>query len=161
MPTLHPVDERARAKPKHSPAPWSLDRGQLRDRDGNALASVPIFPDGIGGPEDLANGQLLAAAPELAGALEALFAGVNAGLTRDELAERGVTTRARLALFKAGGPFDAPDLAAELVDALKAIYRLTGFTFSPDRRSVAVAELAGRALERAGIDPAAVIQGEV
>lgn len=97
--------------PQHSPAPWSLDRGQLRDRDGNALASVPIFPDGIGGPEDLANGQLLAAAPDL-------------------------------------------------LDALKAIYRLTGFTFSPDRRSVAVAELAGRALERAGIDPAAVIQGQ-
>lgn len=97
---------------QHSPAPWSLDHGQLRDRDGNALASVPIFPDGIGGLVDLANGQLLAAAPDL-------------------------------------------------VDALKEIYRLTGFTFSPDRRSVAVAKLAGQALERAGIDPAAVICGEV
>ena len=98
--------------PQHSPAPWSIDRGQLRDRDGNALASVPIYPDGIGGAIDAANGQLLAAAPDL-------------------------------------------------LDALKAIYRLTGFTFSPDRRSVAVADLAGRALERAGIEPAAVIQGEV
>lgn len=58
-------------------------------------------------------------------------------------------------------PNGAPSLAAELVDALKAIYKLTGFTFSPDRRSVAVADLAGRALERAGIDPAAVIRGEV
>ena len=145
--------------PKHSPAPWSLNRGQLRDRDGNALASVPIFPDGIGGPEDLANGQLLAAAPDLAGALEALFAGVNAGKTRETLAQEGITTRARLALFKAGGPFDAPDLAAELVDALKEIYRITAFTFSPDRRAVAVAGLAGQALERAGLDPAAVIQG--
>ena len=95
--------------PTYSPAPWSLDRGQLRDRDGNALASIPIYPDGIGGPVDLANGQIIAAAPDL-------------------------------------------------VDALKAIYRLTGFVFSPDRRSVAVAELAGRALERAGVDPSSVIQ---
>ena len=93
----------------HSPAPWSIDRGQLRDRDGNALAQVPIFPDGIGGPEDLANGQLLAAAPDLAGALEALFAGVNAGKTRETLAQEGVTLAARLALFKAGGPFAAPN----------------------------------------------------
>ena len=99
-------------QPKHSPAPWSLNRGQLRDRDGNALASVPIpFPDGIGGPEDLVNGQLMTAAPEL-------------------------------------------------LDALKEIYRLTAFTFSPDRRAVAVASLAGKALERAGIDPAAVIGGQ-
>lgn len=92
--------------PAHSPAPWSIDRGQLRDRDGNALAQVPIFPDGIGGPEDLANGQLMAAAPDLAGALEALFAGVNAGKTRETLAQEGVMLAARLALFKAGGPFD-------------------------------------------------------
>ena len=98
--------------PQHSPAPWSLDHGQLRDRDGNALASVPIFPDGIGGAVDLANGQLLAAAPDL-------------------------------------------------LDALIAIYRLTGFSFSPDSRTVAIAKLAGQALERAGIDPAAVIRGEV
>lgn len=147
--------------PQHSPAPWSLDRGQLRDRDGNALASVPIpFPDGIGGPEDLANGRLMAAAPELAGALESLFAGVNAGKDRETLAHEGITTRARLALFKAGGPFDGPDLTAELLQALQEIYRLTAFTFSPDRRAVAVASLAGQALERAGLDPAAVIGGE-
>lgn len=97
--------------PQPSPAPWSLDRGQIRDRDGNALASVPVpFPDGIGGPEDLANGRLMAAAPEL-------------------------------------------------LQALQEIYRLTAFTFSPDRRAVAVASLAGKALERAGLDPAAVIGG--
>jgi hypothetical protein len=57
----------------HSPAPWSIDRGQLRDRDGNALAQVPIFPDGIGGPEDLANGQLMAAAPDMAEALRIIL----------------------------------------------------------------------------------------
>lgn len=85
----------------HSPAPWSIDRGQLRDRDGNALAQVPIpWPDGIGGPEDLANGQLMAAAPDLAGALAALLAGVTAGKTRETLAQEA--ERARLALMRAG-----------------------------------------------------------
>ena len=84
----------------HSPAPWSIDRGQLRDRDGNALAQVPIFPDGIGGPEDLANGRLMAAAPDLAGALGALLAGVTAGKTRDDLTQEA--ERARLALTRAG-----------------------------------------------------------
>ena len=84
----------------HSPAPWSIDRGQLRDRDGNALAQVPIFPDGIGGPEDLANGRLMAAAPDLAGALGALLAGVTASKTRETLAQE--TERARLALTRAG-----------------------------------------------------------
>ena len=59
--------------PQHSPAPWSIDRGQLRDRDGNALASVPIYPDGIGGAIDAANGQLLAAAPDLVDALKAIY----------------------------------------------------------------------------------------
>ncbi len=145
--------------PTHSPAPWSLDRGQIRDRDGNAIASVPIYPDGIGGPEDLANGQLMAAAPELAGALEALFAGVNARKSRETLANEGITTRARLALFHAGGPFGAPDITGELLAALREIYRLTGFTFSPDARSIAVAELAGNALEAVGIDPAAILRG--
>lgn len=91
----------------HSPAPWSLDRGQIKDRDGNALASVPIYPDGIGGPEDLANGQLMTAAPELAGALEALLAGVNAGKDRETLAQEA--ERARLALKCAGWPFDVAE----------------------------------------------------
>ncbi len=45
--------------------PWSLDRGQLRDKDGNALASFPIHPDGLGGPEDLRNGELCALLPQL------------------------------------------------------------------------------------------------
>ena len=30
--------------------PWSFDKGQLRDKDGNALASFPIHPGGLGGP---------------------------------------------------------------------------------------------------------------
>ena len=97
---------------QHSPAPWQFDRGQIRDRDGNALASVPIYPDGIGGPEDLANAKLITAAPALLG-------------------------------------------------ALVEIYRLTGFTFDPDRRSMAVAELAAGALEAAGLDPAAALRGDL
>ena len=49
--------------------PWSLDRGQLRDKDGNALASFPIHPDGLGGPEDLRNGEICALLPQLLTAL--------------------------------------------------------------------------------------------
>lgn len=45
--------------------PWSLDRGQLRDKDGNALASFPIHPDGLGGAEDLHNGELCTLLPQL------------------------------------------------------------------------------------------------
>lgn len=50
--------------------PWSLDpRGQLRDKDGNSLASFPIYPGGLGGPEDRRNGELCALLPELLAAL--------------------------------------------------------------------------------------------
>jgi hypothetical protein len=51
---------------KHSPGPWSVDRGQLRDAEGNALASVPY---NLGDEQDLANGRLLAAAPAMLAAL--------------------------------------------------------------------------------------------
>ena len=52
--------------------PWSFDKGQLRDKDGNALASFPIFPGGLGGEEDLQNGQLCALLPTLIDTLAAL-----------------------------------------------------------------------------------------
>jgi len=45
--------------------PWSFDRGQLRDKDGNALASFPIHPNGLGGSEDSRNGELCALLPTL------------------------------------------------------------------------------------------------
>lgn len=47
----------------HTPGPWSIERGQVRNAHGEALASVPYT---LGGPEDAANGRLIAAAPELA-----------------------------------------------------------------------------------------------
>ena len=46
----------------HTPGPWSIERGQVRNAHGEALASVPYT---LGGPEDAANGRLIAAAPEL------------------------------------------------------------------------------------------------
>ncbi len=49
--------------------PWSLDHGQLRDSDGNSLASFPIYPGGLGGQEDRKNGELCALLPELLAAL--------------------------------------------------------------------------------------------
>ena len=52
--------------------PWSFDRGQLRDKDGNALASFPIHPGGLGGPDDSRNGALCALLPQIITALAAL-----------------------------------------------------------------------------------------
>lgn len=52
--------------------PWSFDKGQLRDKDGNALASFPIHPNGLGGPEDRRNGELCALLPTLVNTLAAL-----------------------------------------------------------------------------------------
>lgn len=49
-------------KRNYNPGPWTLDQGQIRDREGWALASVPL---GIGDETDQANGRLMAAAPEL------------------------------------------------------------------------------------------------
>ena len=49
--------------------PWSLDHCQLMDSDGNSLASFPIHPDGLGGPEDRRNGELCALLPDLLAAL--------------------------------------------------------------------------------------------
>lgn len=54
-------------------APWSLDHGQLRNCKGETLAYIPIYPDGIGGPDDLAFAQLIFAAPELKQALETMM----------------------------------------------------------------------------------------
>jgi len=57
-------------RPSMLNGPWSLDpHGQLRDRDGNSLASFPIYPGGLGGPEDRRNGELCALLPELLAAL--------------------------------------------------------------------------------------------
>lgn len=52
----------------HSPAPWTLDGGQVLDRDGNVLASVPYT---LGDAQDHANGRLIVAAPELMAACKA------------------------------------------------------------------------------------------
>lgn len=46
----------------HTPGPWQLDRGQIRDANGNALAS---YPYSLGGEADHANAILAAAAPDL------------------------------------------------------------------------------------------------
>ena len=53
----------------YSPAPWRAEHGQLRDAEGNALAS---YPNTLGGLQDIHNARLLAAAPELLEALQRL-----------------------------------------------------------------------------------------
>ena len=47
---------------KHTPAPWTTDRGHILDSDRNVLASVPYS---LGDAQDHANARLIAAAPEL------------------------------------------------------------------------------------------------
>ena len=91
--------------------PWSFDKGQLRDKDGNSLAS---FPYTLGGPEDLHNGQLCALLPTLIDTLAALvdrcdhapiFEG-NEGMRGPLLAE------AKAVLLKAGIETARPALGA-------------------------------------------------
>ena len=50
-------------------APWRFDQeyGQIRDKDGNALASIPIS---LGGGQDLKNGELMSKAPIMLQILE-------------------------------------------------------------------------------------------
>ena len=47
--------------------PWSLDHGQLRDKDGWSLGSFPVYPNGL-----LRNGELCAMLPEIVHCLEVL-----------------------------------------------------------------------------------------
>ena len=49
--------------PPWAPSPWRIDRGQIRDRDGNSIASTAYT---LGGPEDHVTGRLILAAPALA-----------------------------------------------------------------------------------------------
>jgi hypothetical protein len=57
-------------KPKHTPAPWHMDKGQIKDAKGNSLACYPYT---LGGDEDQANAALIAQAPLLLEALEKLY----------------------------------------------------------------------------------------
>lgn len=61
----------------YTPAPWHLDRGQVRTSSGDVVASYPYT---LGDAVDHANGRLIAAAPELADMLRAI---VNAAYLSD------------------------------------------------------------------------------
>lgn len=54
---------------KHTPGPWEHDRSYIRSDDGLRVAIVD--DDGCGDAEMAANGDLMAAAPEMFAALEA------------------------------------------------------------------------------------------
>jgi len=81
-----------RAAP-YSPGPWRADRGQIRNRQGDALASVPYT---LGDDQDHANGRLIAAAPELADAARVLLDRID-HITTDDF-RRGGERREREAL---------------------------------------------------------------
>lgn len=49
-------------KIKYSPGPWTTDKGQIRDKDGFSLGSIPHT---LGDKQDEANACLIAAAPEM------------------------------------------------------------------------------------------------
>lgn len=84
--------------------PWSFDRGQLRDKDGNALASFPIHPGGLGGPEDSRNGALCALLPDLLATLAALVDRCDHGpiLEGNEGLRGPLLAEAKAMLLKAG-----------------------------------------------------------
>ncbi len=149
----------------YSPFPWTHDAagGQIRDAEGNALASVPIplSLGGIGGDEDALNGRLMATAPELAGALEAMFrAVVYDGLNKAQMDAAGITHAARWALFKTGGGPYEPMAVQGMAAALWTIYKLTSFVFNPGPHAVMVSNAAEAGLRAAGIDPASVWTAE-
>ena len=52
-----------------APSPWYLDKGQVRDKDGNALASVPWS---LNDYQYSANSILMVAAPDMLEALEVI-----------------------------------------------------------------------------------------
>lgn len=85
-------------------APWSFDRGQLRDKDGNALASFPIHPGGLGGPDDSRNGALCALLPDLLAVLAQLVARCDHGpiLEGNEGLRGPLLAEAKAMLLKAG-----------------------------------------------------------
>lgn len=88
-----------------SPGPWQLDGGQLRDRDGNSIAS---FPYTLGGAEDHANAQLVRAAPELAEALHFMCAAVRTHYDPVVIESMGILAAALGALQAAGWDPDKP-----------------------------------------------------
>lgn len=88
-----------------SPGPWTRDNSQIRDRDGWALASVPYS---LGGPGDVDNGRLMAAAPDLAQALADMLGAVNCNYDPQTVRYEGIAERARLALERAGWPLGGP-----------------------------------------------------
>ena len=55
---------------EHTPGPWHLDGSQIKNADGDALAS---WPHSLGDAEDHANARLMAAAPGLLAAVEAAY----------------------------------------------------------------------------------------
>lgn len=55
--------------PAFTPGPWHIDRGQIRDKNGDSIGSYPYT---LGDDTDHANGRLMAAAPELLEALKRL-----------------------------------------------------------------------------------------
>lgn len=68
-----------------SKAPWTIDRGQIRDADGNSLASVPYA---LGDDQDRANQRLMCAAPALRDMLSLLVRTCNDSLRHDTPAQR-------------------------------------------------------------------------
>lgn len=84
-----------------SPGPWTRDNSQIRDRDGWSLGSIPYS---LGGPGDVDNGRLMAAAPDLAQALADMLGAVNCNYDPQTVRYEGIAERARLALERAGWP---------------------------------------------------------
>lgn len=52
--------------------PWHFDHGRIRNKDGRSVACVPVWPDGIGGPEDKQRAEAIALLPEIVDCLETL-----------------------------------------------------------------------------------------
>lgn len=78
---------------KHTPGPWTAERGGAIVANGNVLATVQMGQQ--------RNARLIAAAPELAEALRELVNGFDGETECTELLDK-INTVARAALAKAG-----------------------------------------------------------
>lgn len=99
---------------KISPAPWTVTSGQVIDANGEVLASLTLHDN----ESDLANGKLMAAAPEL---LESL-------LRCEELIKINITTLTsilRHEIHAADLMISLSDLTGRFSEHLKEIEKLT------------------------------------
>lgn len=90
---------------QHTPGPWSIDDGQIRNSEGDSLGSVPCT---LGDETDAANGRLMAAAPELLEACSRVLAAMEWSVSADRMDNSEIAALMRTAITSAVGEAMTP-----------------------------------------------------